>query len=1034
MRRLLPLVLLLFVLAGCSQTSFVGKRFDNFTAYYNKFFNARKAFESGIKALEARDTRIDRSRYLPLFTNPDAAASSKNFQDTIKKSADVLREHPNSKWVDDALLLIGKSYFYQRNYVGAEQKFLEVVALKTGLEDEARFWLARTLITGGNYDEAAKYLTESLNRENVSRRWKPMLQLALGELYVQRGDWVNAADALSTGLETVRDKDLGARAQFLLGQIYETVGDYENAFDAYSRVERFHPLYELTYAAKLSAVRVQGSYLDEEAALRELRRMERDDKNYQYRNELAYIRGLIYQKQGHADDAFLVYDDILYNVDGDINMVRGRIHYALAELYRDTYQDYLTAAAHFDTAASALGTSAGAAPRPAIGGVELYAPEALRDAVEQKETFASFSEVMYRINEMDSLLYLGSLDQAAFDEAILRIRQQLAEQLAAQQRELERRQASQAFRDAGAAESARARTGASAVSGASAEAGFLYHRDPMLVEEARLNFEAVWGDRPRVPNWRRRDAVTSYLAHVSDSPDADSLGVDFIESASDALPVVDLGAIPRDSLSRAEMRSRRAAASYELANVLFLSMDQPDSAATWYRMVIEDAKDSTLIQRAYYALAEVQQAIGDADAARTLYELAVDVNAATDLGRQLSQRIGRPAPAVSVGDTLAAATSAYERAYFKWKQGSYRGALSDMIEVACRYPETEVAPKALMAAGTIYSEWARRDSLDILGGLPVSVPDSLLRQIGLSMRTTRIIPDTLELRGFVPNAPDTLTLSLDLAVDSAEVSAGIDPDTLGLMPQESVPALDDSLSLTSILPADSLATRDSISGEVGSMPEVASATADSAMAAVEDSLRGRAIAAAVDSIIVEEFDPIDLERLYASIATRYSDSPFAQRASSIKRALEEHRRELAVADSLARVAADSLRAAANAILAGPLDPDSLLILMDDSLGSAIPDSITIDEAGFDSLAGTVESPSEEVVPDAVEAQLEAVPATLDPESDVPPDSVGVPEDEIPVLEDVPADSVGQVESDPPQPRQRFRRVGEAPDSTAAPVY
>lgn len=1049
MRRFSGILLLLFVLSGCGQTSFVGKQFDNFTAYYNKFFNARKAFESGVKSLESRDTRIDRNRYLPLFTNPDAGGASTDFQDTIKKSADVLREHPNSKWVDDALLLIGKSYFYQRNYVGAEQKFLEVVALKTALEDEARFWLARTLITGGNYDEAAQFLTESLNRENVSRRWKPMMQLAMGEMYVQREDWINAADALSTGLENVRDKDLGARAQFLLGQVYETIEDYEKAYEAYSRVERFHPLYELTYAAKLSAVRVQGSYLDEEEALRELRRMERDDKNYQYRNELSYVRGRIYQMQGHADDAFLVYDDILYDADGDISMVRGRIHYALAELYRDVYLDYLTAAAHFDTASTAISTGTGGATRPgaAAGAVDLYSPEAITDAVEQKETFASFSDVMFRINEMDSLLYLGSLEPAAFDEAIMRIRRQLAAELEAQQRELERRQASQAFREAGATETARSRTGATAASGASGEAGFLYHRDPMLVQEARLNFETVWGERPLVPNWRRSDAVNSYLAAISDSPDGDSLAAE-VMNVGDELPVVDLGSIPRDSLSRVEMRSRRAAASYELANVLFLSMNEPDSAATWYRMVIEDAHDSTLIQRAYYALAEVQQSVGDADAARMLYEVAADLDSSTDLGRQISQRIGRPVPAISEGDTLAAATSAYERAYFKWRQGNFRSALSDMIEVACLYPDTEIAPKALMAAGTIFSEWARRDSLDILGGIPVSVPDSLLSQVGLSRRTTRVVPD---MPGAMPPVPvaDSLTLSLTgltdslgvLASDSLGVEYAIDPpapadDVLADAAVDSVltpdsiltPAATDSIALAKsegellsdsttvqVAPEDpalaAVAPGDTLSG----LPEADLVLADSAATARADSLRGEQMAAAVDSIIVEQFEPINLDRLYASITTRYSESPFAQRAGSIREALEERRQELAEADSLARIAADSANIAIDPNFIGPIAPDSLL-----------SDSLLTTGASLDSLAST--GGIDELVEPAVQDSLGLSPQAT------PPDSSAIP---VEVIEPSAGSEADSTDVDKMRAR-RFRRApageGAPADSTAEPVY
>ncbi|RMF57303.1 MAG: hypothetical protein D6746_11295, partial [Bacteroidetes bacterium] len=146
------------MLAGCGSSSFLGRRVDNFTAYYNTFYNARKAYERGVKSLERDNVPVDRTRYLPVFSDPDRAPRSQDFADAIKKSADVLRDHPTSKWADDALLLIGKSYFYQQNYVGAEQKFREVIDLGSDLEDEARFWLARTLIASQAYDEAAAHL------------------------------------------------------------------------------------------------------------------------------------------------------------------------------------------------------------------------------------------------------------------------------------------------------------------------------------------------------------------------------------------------------------------------------------------------------------------------------------------------------------------------------------------------------------------------------------------------------------------------------------------------------------------------------------------------------------------------------------------------------------------------------------------------------------------------------------------------------------------------------------------------------------
>jgi hypothetical protein len=54
-------------------------------------------------------------------------------------------------------------------------------------------------------------------------------------------------------------------------------------------------------------------YGDAREALAQLRRMERDDKNYTDRAQLAYLRGKIFQAQGRPYDALDTYEALLYD-------------------------------------------------------------------------------------------------------------------------------------------------------------------------------------------------------------------------------------------------------------------------------------------------------------------------------------------------------------------------------------------------------------------------------------------------------------------------------------------------------------------------------------------------------------------------------------------------------------------------------------------------------------------------------------------------------------------------------------------------
>lgn len=792
------------VLPGCKSSSFVGKRYDNFTAYYNTFYNARRSYRSGVKSQERRDETVDRTEYIGVFVQSGPAGGGRDFEDAVLKSADVLRDHPDSKWVDDALLLIGKSYFYDGNYVGAQQKFREAIDLSTGLGDEARFWLARTFIAGGDFERAEASITEGLAGLVEEREWVSALRLALGELRVKQGDWEEAAENLSEGLEVVRDKEIAARASFLLGQVLETLGRYEEAVEAYGRVRGYRPDYELDYAAQYSSIRVEGTYVDPQSALGRLRRMERDDKHFAYHAELALLRGDILRAMGLADEAYNVYDELLYGetFTQQISTLRGRLHFGLAQLYRDLDEDFVLAAAHFDTAASALRTGASLSGT-AVDPITL-SPEAIRNAQELKEAFGSYATAYGEVARMDSLLSLGAMDDSTFAEKVLELRRLRAEELAERQRLQEERSIARAFQ--ASAQSPIANRGLPqgkvipSQNASGQEAGFLFHDDPVMRQEGRLSFTIKWGERPRVPNWRRMDAVSGASVEAGEMA-GDEEEVELLE---DQLPEVDISAVPRDSTAQAEMNADRALARYDVGNTLFLGIERPDSAAVWYRMVLEDTPDEPVARRALYALAEVQRALGDSSSASGIYGRILEDYPESEFADRIRALLGLDQTEVKV-DSTALAEALYGRYYQFWEDEEYGAALDGMVTTAGLYPTTQILPKALLAAGSIYLDSVDADSLDADAPLPISVSDSLLISAGL------ITP---------PMVDSTTTATAD------SLSAGMAADSLGVeMPPDSLgtEATPDSLAVE--LPSDStaavpVAVADSLGGVVGETPGI----------------------------------------------------------------------------------------------------------------------------------------------------------------------------------------------------------------------
>lgn len=709
-------VICLFVLAGCGETSFLGRQYKDFNAYYNTFYNAKTAFEKGVTALRESERSVDRTRYISIFLEPREGANDAAFETAIEKSADLLREHPNSKWVDDALLLIGKSYYYQANYIGAVQKFREVIALESERTREARFWLARTLVVSEQYSAATDVL-QVASRTEVTGPWTARLELTRGELLARQEQWEEAVRALQRGLSGDVPDEPAARGAFLLGQVLETLGHAKGAEIAYRRVQEYTPSYALGFAARLSEIELQGAYGDASRALERLEDAEEDEKNYERRGGVAIVRARIYRSQGQYDQARAALRDVLYGEDPPSGVVKGRLHYDLATLYRSAYDDFSQAAVHFDTASARL-------ERPRSSGPEESRPlpGAPVDAQEQADRYRNLAERSQEVARLDSLLRIGRLSDEEFEVFVEELRRKREAERSRQAQEAP--SAARRLRRGGDALTAQRREASSAADTRTSGAGFLFHKDPTRVQQGKRRFRETWGDRARVDDWRRRNAIRAARtgARANQEPEREARP----PSESDAgVPSaagdtrLGLSNIPRDSSSLAEMESDRAVARYELANSIFLAANRPDSAATLYRQILQENEDHPVAKRARYALAEAYRAAGDSVAAEEAYRRLIRQHPETDLAMRARQRLGT-GPSASTGDVTVRADSTYARAYDQWQQGAWQPALDSMLALAWQHPATDTAPRALLAAGSIYWKQSEND--------PGAVSPSVLRR------------------------------------------------------------------------------------------------------------------------------------------------------------------------------------------------------------------------------------------------------------------------------------------------------------------
>jgi TonB family protein len=213
------LILLGLIIIGLGQSSCV---------YYNTFYNAKRFFREGQKENENN-------------TDPTKPRTA-NYLKAIDSAARVLEYYPKSKYVDDALLIMGKAYFESRNFPKAKRKFEEILANypQSSLRDEARLWLGRTYIAMGQVSEGITTLT-NLWSEQGTESICLQSQRSLADYYFNQKNYRQALLEYEKILPQSKDDRERADVWYQTGECRYILGEYSEAEKAYHQVQAQRP-------------------------------------------------------------------------------------------------------------------------------------------------------------------------------------------------------------------------------------------------------------------------------------------------------------------------------------------------------------------------------------------------------------------------------------------------------------------------------------------------------------------------------------------------------------------------------------------------------------------------------------------------------------------------------------------------------------------------------------------------------------------------------------------------------------------------
>ncbi len=275
-------------------------------AYFNTFYNAQNYYREA-KKLVLHDT---------------LKVESELFDKTIEKATAVIIKYPRSRYVDDALFMMGVAYYHKGDYTRALEKFdfLTLNYPNSSFYDDALYYIGLSYYKQEKYGSAIVALSEAM----VSKKFRVKSSITLCYVYYQER---NYSALIEVAEELSRERLSSQERRWLLNLIGDAQfhqGKYAEALETFNELLSLARTKEVAQELKLKIAEVYLEMGDYEKC-RDFLEGEQDPE---FRNILADLNVQL----GNSEKAKEIYKDVALHNPSD---VAAQAFFELAELYRD---------------------------------------------------------------------------------------------------------------------------------------------------------------------------------------------------------------------------------------------------------------------------------------------------------------------------------------------------------------------------------------------------------------------------------------------------------------------------------------------------------------------------------------------------------------------------------------------------------------------------------------------------------------------------------------------------------------------------
>lgn len=701
---------------------------QNTITHYNWQFNATEKLKFILeRAVEGK--KEDYTQLLPFysFSTEDTQRDSLELDSVVyKANAGILLHDLRNGWVDDLYLLMGKAYYYKKNYDSAFLTFQYInyafspkekdgydkvigsnsddggnafsiatnekrslpkkLIARAPIRNESFLWLIKTHIAMEEYVEAGALIDVLSHDPNFPSRLGSSLHEMQALLHYSQERYDSAAFHLEKALEGVSLTEEKARWEYLAGQLYELSGNPSKATEQFNLAVKHTLDPILDVYARLNAIRQNrndAKAIEENIA--SLLQMAKKDRYTNYRDIIYYSLAKIELELGREPEAigYLQKSTKALMQESADPLQHSRSFLLLGDLYYSK-GDYIEASKSYDSVDN----------NQVVPDIDLYNA--------RKDMLGAIVKEQEVIKRQDSLQKIAALPVKEREELVRKLSRALRKAQGLQEEE-------QNLTPTGLPLNLPVNP---ALDAFNTQKGEWYFYNASLKTRGMQEFKSKWGNRPNVDNWRRMEGVNQSLQQqISiDDTKGNANAMEEGNSGNDLSAEGLMSNLPLTEESLKKSNDSIAHSQVEIGKLLVNGAEDWDGAIKILETNIFKYTGHDRYEEALHLLYLCYKKKGYVAKAEAILKQLQ----ASEKGKELLNQLKESGGKSLNGPSNTAMNQQYEKIYGLFISGKFQEALKEKSLADSLYSNNYWTPQ-LLYIEAIYHIKQREDSLAIAG-------------------------------------------------------------------------------------------------------------------------------------------------------------------------------------------------------------------------------------------------------------------------------------------------------------------------------